>query len=146
MKKAECQRTDVFKLWCWTARRTNQSILKEINPEYSPEGLMLKLWPPDAKSQLTRKDLDAGKDISLSKLWKWWSTGKPGYRSWGLTVGHNWETEHHHHHVSLLGCTVLCLTFLLSDCVSWDHFPNKLLVPKSLDYGLILGKEWRTTF
>ena len=50
-KKAECQRIDVFELWCWrrllripwTARRSNQSILKEINPEYSLEGLMLKL-------------------------------------------------------------------------------------------------------
>ena len=51
IKKAECQRTDAFQLWCWrrflrfpwTARRSNHSILKEINPEYSLEGLMLKL-------------------------------------------------------------------------------------------------------
>ena len=51
MKKAECQRIDAFELWCWrrllrvpgTARRSNQSILKEISPEYSLEGLMLKL-------------------------------------------------------------------------------------------------------
>ena len=51
MKNVEHQRTDAFKLWCWrrllrvplTARRLNQSILKEINPEYSLEGLMLKL-------------------------------------------------------------------------------------------------------
>ena len=44
MKKAERQRIDAFKLWCWrTARRANQSILKEISPEYSLEGLMLKL-------------------------------------------------------------------------------------------------------
>ena len=50
-KKAERQRTDAYKLWCWrrlltvtwTARRSNQSILKEISPEYSFEGLMLKL-------------------------------------------------------------------------------------------------------
>jgi len=50
IKKAECQRIDAFELWCWrrllrvpwTARRSNQSILKEINPEYSLEGLMLK--------------------------------------------------------------------------------------------------------
>ena len=50
-KKAECQRIDAFELWCWsillrvpwTARRSNQSMLKEINPEYSLEGLMLKL-------------------------------------------------------------------------------------------------------
>ena len=51
IKKAECLRTDAFELWCWrrllrvpwTARRSKQSILKEINPEYSLEGLMLKL-------------------------------------------------------------------------------------------------------
>ena len=51
IKKAECQRIDAFKLWCWrrllkvpwTARRSNQSILREISPEYSLEGLMLKL-------------------------------------------------------------------------------------------------------
>ena len=44
MKKPERQRIDAFKLWCWrTARRANQSILNEISPEYSLEGLMLKL-------------------------------------------------------------------------------------------------------
>ena len=64
IKKAECQRMDAFELWCWrrllrvpwTARRFNQSILKEISPEYSLERLMLKLklqyfkWPPDANN------------------------------------------------------------------------------------------------
>ena len=51
IKKAECQRIDAFELWCWrrllrvpwTTRRSNHSILKEISPEYSLEGLMLKL-------------------------------------------------------------------------------------------------------
>ena len=51
VKKAECRRIDAFELWCWrrllrvpwTARRSNQFILKEISPEYSSEGLMLKL-------------------------------------------------------------------------------------------------------
>ena len=51
VKKAECQRTDAFELWCWrrllrvpwTTRRSNESIIKEIYPEYSSEGLMLKL-------------------------------------------------------------------------------------------------------
>ena len=60
VKKAEHQRIDAFELWCWrrllrvpwTARRSNQSILKEISPGCSLEGVMLKLklWPPDAKS------------------------------------------------------------------------------------------------
>ena len=46
----------------YTARKSNQSILKEINPEYSLEGLMLKLKPPDVKSQFISKGPDAGKD------------------------------------------------------------------------------------
>ena len=60
VKKAECQRIDVFELWCWrrllrvpwTARRSNQSILKETSPGGSLEGLMLRpiLWPPHVKS------------------------------------------------------------------------------------------------
>ena len=63
IKKAERQRIDAFELWCWrrllrvpwTARKSNQSILKKISAEYSLEGLMLKLnlqyfWPPDAKN------------------------------------------------------------------------------------------------
>ena len=61
-KKAEHQRIDAFELWCWRrllrvpwTARSNQSILKEINPEYSLQGLMLKLktpilWPPNEKS------------------------------------------------------------------------------------------------
>ena len=75
IKKAERRRIDAFQLWwwrrllrvLWTARRSNQSILKEISPEYSLEGLMLeaeapRLWPPNAKSHLIGKDPDAGKD------------------------------------------------------------------------------------
>ena len=72
--------TDVFKLWCcrrllrvpWTARRSNQSILKEISPKYSLEGLMLKLklqyfGHPDANSQLIGKVPYAGKDWGRRK-------------------------------------------------------------------------------
>ena len=70
IKKAECQRIDAFKSWrkllrvLWTARRSNQSILKEINPEYSldAEDEAPILWSSDRKSQLIRKDPDAGKD------------------------------------------------------------------------------------
>ena len=78
IKKDEHQRIDAFELWCWRRLlrvpwRSNQSILKEINPEYSLEGLVLKLklqyfghlmWPKsqNVKSQLVGKDPDAGKD------------------------------------------------------------------------------------
>ena len=75
IKKAECQRINAFKMWCWrrllrvpcTARRSNQWILKEINHEYSLEGLMLIaeapiLWPPDAKSGFIGQYPDPGKD------------------------------------------------------------------------------------
>ena len=66
MKKAECQRMDAFGLWCWrrllrvpwTARRSNQSILKEINLEYAKAPI---LWAPDVKSQLIGKTLILGK-------------------------------------------------------------------------------------
>ena len=77
VKKAECRRIDAFELWYWrgllrvpwTARRSNQSILKEISPEYSLEGLMLKLklWPANVKNWLTGKDPDPGKEWRQEK-------------------------------------------------------------------------------
>ena len=75
VKKAECRRIDAFELWRWrrllrvpwTAKRSNQSILKEISPGCSLEKLMVKLklpilWPPHGKSWLIGKDPDAGRD------------------------------------------------------------------------------------
>ena len=74
-KKAECRRIDAFELWCWrrflrvpwTARRSNQSILKEISPGCSfgrtdVEAETPIFWLPDAKSRLIEKDPYAGKD------------------------------------------------------------------------------------
>ena len=74
-KEGKWPRIDAFEVWCWirllrvpwTARRSNQSILKEINPEYSLDGLIQKLklptlWPHDAKNLLVGKEPDAGKD------------------------------------------------------------------------------------
>ena len=80
IRKAEHQRIDAFELWCWrrllrvpwTARRSNQSILKEISPEYScgrtdAEAETLIIWPPNVKNWLIWKDPDAGKDWRREK-------------------------------------------------------------------------------
>ena len=83
IKKAECQRTDAFKLWCsgrlfrvyWTAWRSNQSILKEINPEDLLEGLMLKLKLQYFGHQMGRAD-SPGKTLSWERL----KTGREGDR------------------------------------------------------------------
>ena len=130
IKKAEHQRTDDFELWCWrrllrvswTARRSKQSILKEISPEYSLEGLMLKvklqyfghlMWRADSlEKTLILGKMEGGRrrewqrtrwfdgitdsiDMSLSKFRQWWRTGKPVVlRSMGSQrVEHNWVTE-----------------------------------------------------
>ena len=73
-RKLRAEELMLYELWCWKrllrvpwTARSNQSILKEISPEYSLEGLMLKLitpicWPPDAKNWLIWTDPDAGKD------------------------------------------------------------------------------------
>ena len=75
IKKAECQKIDAFELWCWrrllrvlwAARRSNQSILKEINPEYSLEGLMLKLKVQYFGYLMRRTDL-LEKTLMLGKI------------------------------------------------------------------------------
>ena len=75
IKKAECRRIDVFELWCWrrllripwTARRSNQSILKEISPECSLEGLMLKLKLQEFGHLMQRVD-SLEKTLMLGKI------------------------------------------------------------------------------
>ena len=78
-KKAECRRIDDFELWCWrrisrvpwTARRTNQSILKEISPEHSLNADAPILWPAEAKSQLfLEKTLMLGKIEGGRRGWQ----------------------------------------------------------------------------
>src|SRR5574337_467003 len=75
IKKAECQRIDAFELWCWrkllripwTARRSNQSILKEISPKYSLEGLILKL-KLQSFGHLMRRVYSLEKTLMLGKI------------------------------------------------------------------------------
>ena len=126
IKKAECQRIDAFELWCWRrllrvtwpARRSNQSILKEISPEYSLERLMLKLKLQYFGHLIRRTDslektLMMGKIEGRRRGWhcwmasltqwtwvwvnsgSWWWTGKPGVlQSMGSQrVRHDWATE-----------------------------------------------------
>ena len=130
VKKAECRRIDAFKRWCWrrllrfpwTARRSNQSILKEINPEYSLEGLMLSwksktlvTWCKELthlKRHWCWERLKAGGKgdhrgwddwmVSLTQwAWVWVNSGRwqwtrrPGvlHSMGSQTVRHNWVTE-----------------------------------------------------
>ena len=87
IKKAECQRIDAFELWCWrrllwdpqTARRSNQSILKEISAEYSLEGLMLKL-KLQYFGNLMRRPYSFEKTLMLGKFEDWRRRGRQRIR------------------------------------------------------------------
>ena len=126
IKKAEHWRIDAFKLWFWRkllrvpwiARRSNQSILKEISPKYSLEGLMIKpklqyFGHLMGRADSLEKTLMLGKIEARRRWWngwmasptqwtwiwassgRWWRTGKPGVlQSMGSQkVGHEWVTE-----------------------------------------------------
>ena len=89
LKKAECQRINTFELWCWrrlwrvswTARRSNQSILKEISPEYSLEGLMLKLKLQYFGHLMQRTD-SLEKTLMQEKLKAGGKCNKRGWDGW----------------------------------------------------------------
>jgi len=129
IKKVEHRRIDAFELWCWrrllrvpwTARRSNQSILREISPGCSLEGLMLKLklqyfghlmWRADSFEKtlilgkiVGRRRDGRGWDDSMTSpiqwiwIWvvssSWWWTGRPGMLRFmgSQRVGHDWVTE-----------------------------------------------------
>ena len=105
IKEAERWRIDAFKLWCqkrllrvpWTARRSNQSILKEINPKYSLEGLMLKL-KLQYFGHLMRRTDSLEKTLTLGKIqdgrrraWGWdgWMTSLTWW-TWGWVNSRSW--------------------------------------------------------
>ena len=89
IKKAECKRTDAFELWCWrrllrvpwTAKRSNQSILKEINAEYSLEGLMLKL-KLQYFGHLMQRANSLEETLVLGKIEGWRIRGDVGQDGW----------------------------------------------------------------
>ena len=104
IKKAEHWRIDVFELWCWrrllrvswTARRSNQSILKEISPEYSLEGLMLELKLQNF-GHLMRRTNSLAKTLMLGKIggegdnkgWDGWMAS-PTWWTWVWASSENW--------------------------------------------------------
>ena len=125
---AKHRRIDAFELWCWrrsnqTAGRSNQSILKEINPGHSLEGLMLKLklWPPNAKSWLIGRDPDAGKD------WR----QKKGMTENEMVGWHHWLNRHESEQTSGESEGQECLACCSpwggkdSDTTSWVSNNNK---------------------
>ena len=99
IKKAECQRIDAFELWCWrrllrvpwTAKRSNQSVLKEISPEYSLEGLMLKLKLQYFGYLMWRTDSGSGKDPDPGKDWR---QEEKGTTEDEMVVWHHWLDWH----------------------------------------------------
>ena len=96
IKKAECRRIDAFELWYWrrllrvpwTARRSNQSILKEVSPEYSLEGLILKLKLQYFGHLIWRTD--SGKTLMLGKDWR----QEKGMTEDEMVGWHHWLNEH----------------------------------------------------
>ena len=121
IKKAECWRIDAAELWCWrrflrvswTAKRSNKSILKEINLEYSLEGLMLKaeapkIWPSDVMSQFIGKDSDAGTD---------WGQEEKGAIKDEMVGRHHWPNGHESEHTPGNSKGQGSLAY----CSSWDH-------------------------
>ena len=97
IRKAEHQRIDAFELWCWsrllrvpwTARRSNQSILKEISPEYSLEGLMLKLKLQYFGHLMWRTN-SLEKTLMLGKIEDWMRRGRQRMRWWD---GHTYSMD-----------------------------------------------------
>ena len=103
IRKAKHQRIDAFELWCWrrllrvpwTARRSNQSILREISPGYSLEGLMLKQKLQYFVHLMQRAD--SGKDPDAGENWEWQEKGATddemvGWHQW--LNGHEFEQTH----------------------------------------------------
>ena len=106
IKKAEHQRLDAFELWCWrrllrvpwTARRSNQSILKEINPDYSLEGLMLKL-----KLQYFGHLMEELTHWKRSWCWERLKTGGKGMTEDKMVGWHHWLNGHEFEQASDVG-------------------------------------------
>ena len=153
IKKAEHQRIDAFELWCWrrrlkvpwTARRSNQSTWREINTEYSLEGLILKL-KLQYFGYLMQRDDSLEKSLRLGKIegrrergirewngwtalpmqWSWtwansrrlWGTGRPGVLQ---SMGLQRVTEHHHHQMTRKVERDFLIKYYTKEFFLYDH-------------------------
>ena len=156
VKKAECQGIEAFELWCWRrllkvpwiARTSNQSMLREINPEFSVEGLMLKLklqyfgdlmWTASslgkslipAKIECRRRrgyqrmrlldGITDAMDMNLGKVWEvGWGTERPGmlHVIGSQRVGHDWMIGQQQQHQ--VSILSLCLFNLPAEYIMWN--------------------------
>ena len=145
IKKAEHQRIDAFELWCWrrllgvpwTARRSNQSILKEIIGRTDTEAKTPIVWPSDVKNWLLGKDTDAGKDWRPEKRM---CVKNKMYQRQGISL--LWKIGYAVCHQKVADC--------LSKWTNWLHLDQSKYInypfPERLCYKPTLGRQFFLSF